>query len=416
VGTTIESQTILSLCPGIRGLERGIERVIGKLHVAAYVEIEAFIIENLIAQMEAGLLDPAPVWTNLKTFGWKPFRGKIHGIIGGYPCQPFSVAGARGGTNDPRHLWPFIQKGIQALRPDWCFFENVRGHLSMGYDIVQKDLFDLGYNVESGVFTAEEIGAPHRRERLFILAIRKDILADAHSNGYRNRTGKTAITGGTFEGTEQWEERYETFRERLWNEFGNRSTKLANASDFARHISESIEWKENIEAGRCSSELVELIQRMVNPYHDGQQRTSSTASTGKDDTQRRQERTTSFGIGGTGTTTGKLSENKTGNGSLGNSAGLGIQGSRTEGKQVPDSWFKSWLFECAGRGINDRWPGRPNQEQYEWEEARTVKPGVGCTVNGYDFREDLLRAFGNSVVEQTAALAFTTLLSKHFNK
>lgn len=61
-------------------------------------------------------------------------------------------------------------------------------------------------------------------------------------------------------------------------------------------------------------------------------------------------------------------------------------------------------------GIN--WPAGPGQTQYEWEEPRTIESGVGCTVNGYNFRTDLLRMFGNGVVEQTAALAFSDLLSK----
>jgi hypothetical protein len=118
VDTALKSPVILSLCPGIRGLERGIEKALGgKLRVAAYVEIEAFIIANLLAGMEAGLLDAAPIWSNLKTFNARPFRGKIHGIIGGYPCQPFSVAGVRKGTSDPRHLYPFISRCIKKSRP-----------------------------------------------------------------------------------------------------------------------------------------------------------------------------------------------------------------------------------------------------------------------------------------------------------
>jgi DNA (cytosine-5)-methyltransferase 1 len=89
--------SILSICTGMRGLERGLERVIGNITVAAYVEIEAFIIYNLVKQMEQGVVAPAPVWTDLKTFPGPSFHGKIHGIVGGYPCQPFSLAGKRGG-------------------------------------------------------------------------------------------------------------------------------------------------------------------------------------------------------------------------------------------------------------------------------------------------------------------------------
>jgi hypothetical protein len=101
VDNPFESPAILSLCPGILGLERGIERAIGPVRVAAYVEIEAFIVANLVAAMEAGLLAPAPIWTDVKTLNAKVFRKRIHGIIGGYPCQPFSLAGNRGGQMIP---------------------------------------------------------------------------------------------------------------------------------------------------------------------------------------------------------------------------------------------------------------------------------------------------------------------------
>ena len=86
VDNPFKSPAILSFCPGLLGIERGLANVIGALRVVAYVEIEAFIIANLVAGMESGLVDPAPIWTDAKTFDAKPFRGRIHGIIGGYPC------------------------------------------------------------------------------------------------------------------------------------------------------------------------------------------------------------------------------------------------------------------------------------------------------------------------------------------
>jgi DNA (cytosine-5)-methyltransferase 1 len=136
----------------------------------AYSEIEAFAVENLLARMEAGQLEAAPIWSDLKSFPWESFRGLVDILSGGYPCQPFSAAGLRKGTEDPRHLWPFITEGIQVVRPKLCFFENVEGHISLGLREVIADLESLGYKTTWGIFSAAEVGAPHQRRRVFILA------------------------------------------------------------------------------------------------------------------------------------------------------------------------------------------------------------------------------------------------------
>ena len=162
--------TCISLCSGYCGIELGLRKVISNLCTIAYVEREGFAVANLVAKIEAGRLDAAPIWTDIKTFDGKPFRNKVHLITSGFPCQPFSVAGKRKGTDDPRHLWPYIAGIVQAVRPVWCFFENVPGHLTIGYPEVYRSLRNMGYSVEAGIFSAAECGAPHRRERLFILA------------------------------------------------------------------------------------------------------------------------------------------------------------------------------------------------------------------------------------------------------
>lgn len=155
----------------MRGLERGIERTGINVRVACYVEIEAFIIENLVQQMEQGVLAKAPIWADVKTFNGEGFRGKVHGITGGYPCVGESLVGLLQGRNDPRFLWPDFERIIKASRPIWGFFENVANHLNESFPYVLASLRDMGYAVEAGIFSAVEAGAPHIRERLFILAV-----------------------------------------------------------------------------------------------------------------------------------------------------------------------------------------------------------------------------------------------------
>lgn len=91
-------------------------------------------------------------------------------VTGGYPCQPFSHAGQRRGTTDERHLWPYVADCLRVLRPRVAVFENVAGHLTLGFDTVLADLAALGFDAVWGVVSASEAGAAHRRQRLFIVA------------------------------------------------------------------------------------------------------------------------------------------------------------------------------------------------------------------------------------------------------
>jgi DNA (cytosine-5)-methyltransferase 1 len=95
-------------------------------------------------------------------------------ITAGYPCQPFSHAGNRKGTTDERHIWPHIADAIRVLRPRFAVFENVAGHVSLGLADVLADLAALGFDAEWTTVRASDVGAPHRRERLFIVATNTD--------------------------------------------------------------------------------------------------------------------------------------------------------------------------------------------------------------------------------------------------
>jgi DNA (cytosine-5)-methyltransferase 1 len=174
VDTAKELPTVISFCSGYGGIERGLDLAGVEHRVLAYVEIEAFAIANLVAKMESGQLVPAPIFTDLKTFPAHLFRDCVDIITGGYPCQPFSAAGKRLGTEDPRHLWPFIRQHIQTIRPVRCMFENVEGHISLGLREVIGDLENAGYQATWGIFSAAEVGAPHQRKRVYILGSNRD--------------------------------------------------------------------------------------------------------------------------------------------------------------------------------------------------------------------------------------------------
>ena len=132
---------------------------------------------------------------DLKTVNWEDIE-PVDILTAGYPCQPFSNAGLRKGANDPRHLWPSIKEIISRIRPQIVILENVRGHLTLGFKEVLQDLTEIGYDARWQIVRASDAGAPHRRERLFVLA------QPTNSNGFRRFIR---------ESSEEWHQRESQF-------------------------------------------------------------------------------------------------------------------------------------------------------------------------------------------------------------
>lgn len=176
------SFNILSICSGIGGLDLAMRRVLPNARTVCYVEREAFAASVLVARMEDSSLDRAPLWDDLFTFDGKPWRGLVDCVIAGFPCQPFSRAGRRAGAEHHAWLWPEIRRVLSEIKPTYGFFENVPPLLRNGMEKVLGDLHDLGFDAQWEIVSAEEIGAPHGRGRVFILA---DSLCER--NGYPNQ-------------------------------------------------------------------------------------------------------------------------------------------------------------------------------------------------------------------------------------
>ena len=123
------------------------------------------------------------------------FRGMVDIITGGYPCQPFSLAGVRRGDKDDRHLWPEMLRVIQAVRPRWVIGENVAGHISMGLDTVLSDLEAAGYTSRCYVIPAVAADAPHRRDRCWIVA-HADCVRGEDEQGHQANRQKQQLDGG----------------------------------------------------------------------------------------------------------------------------------------------------------------------------------------------------------------------------
>jgi len=437
----------ISFCAGYGGIERGIESTGERIVPLAICEIEAYAIANTIAKMEAGQMVSAPMWTDLKTFPLDPFRGACDLLTGGFPCQPFSSAGARKGDDDPRHLFPYFLRAIRGIKPGRVFLENVQGLLSAklkgshwsdpeGTPVllhVLRELERVGYRVETGIFSARETGAPHQRKRVFILAE----LADPDSNDARRVTRE-------LHGKEE--------AQRVQERDEDCKPSDASSDELADHFSV-----------RCRG-------RETTP--DPHDREGVQVREGRE--TRVHLRCETQGCGGApgewNTSTAENSNN------ISNRDGRTVQQGRNTMEGGRTGLSEEWgSQECNTGPTNEScnlWPSRPNEPQHEWEESRVIpnsdseglhgqlqhgdnkegweistrlatkesvscrgpharerdggnpgegtnKPELGGTAHGptrwvdaVTNRVDRLRMCGNGVVPQTAAIAWRVLNEK----
>jgi DNA (cytosine-5)-methyltransferase 1 len=158
----------LDLFSGIGGFSLGLETA-GLAETVAFCDIEDYCQKVLNKHWPH-----VPIFSDIKELNYETLRAKginnIDIITGGYPCQPFSVAGRKKGEQDPRHLWPEYFRLIKELRPTWVIGENVSGHIKQGLDTVLENLESEGYSTRTFSISASSIGANHKRERVWILA------------------------------------------------------------------------------------------------------------------------------------------------------------------------------------------------------------------------------------------------------
>jgi DNA (cytosine-5)-methyltransferase 1 len=159
---------VLDLFSGIGGFSLGLERT-GGFETAAFCEYAEFPRKVLAKHWP-----DVPIYPDIRELTAERLDadglGPVDLICGGYPCQPFSHAGKRLGAEDDRHLWPEMRRLVETLRPAWVIGENVAGHVSMGLDDVLSDLGALGYACQAFVIPACAVNAPHRRDRVWLVA------------------------------------------------------------------------------------------------------------------------------------------------------------------------------------------------------------------------------------------------------
>ena len=175
------------------------------------VEWEPYPASVLCARQNDGLLPPFPIWDNVQTFDGKPWRGIVDVVSGGFPCTDISAAGRGAGIDgEASGMWREMARVIHEVRPRYVFVENSPMLTSRGLGRVLGDLASMGFDAKWGVLGAADVGAPHQRDRIWIVAkqmANPDIVRLDESKTKRDRTQEQQVCQNEFDyGSEVWSE------------------------------------------------------------------------------------------------------------------------------------------------------------------------------------------------------------------
>jgi len=175
----------LDLFSGIGGFALAASWVWPDHNVVSFCEIDPFCRKVLKKHWP-----DAPIHDDIKTFDGEKYAGRISLLTGGFPCQPYSVAGKQRGKDDDRALWPEMLRVISEIHPAWIIGENVGGFVNMGFDDCASDLESEGYEVQAFIIPACALNAPHRRDRVWIVAHSRECDGLRRPERFERRAGE----------------------------------------------------------------------------------------------------------------------------------------------------------------------------------------------------------------------------------
>jgi DNA (cytosine-5)-methyltransferase 1 len=338
---------LLSLCSGI-GVIDYVWSFLLDQEIAGQVEIDPYCTALLAERWP-----DVPRRLDIKEVAADEHEARVFGdvdvVAGGIPCQPFSEAGKRRGTQDDRYLWPSAFSIVQRYKPSWVLIENVAGFVSLALDLVQTDLESADYQVQAYVLPACAVGAPHERERVFIVAHTTSSRWQECQNTERtyhqpHASGALAHTSSTG-----------------WQTTGARQQAIASfqcGKDVA--YSDSNRWWQRQDQPQCQPSR----ESSTDISHDGTQGTLAHAHPSG----------LQIGNGCPGQAWAPTSVDGCLAGQSQSRMGRSFDG------------FADWLDRT-------QWPSPPGQPQKAWEPARTVTTKV-------PHRAVRIKALGNAIVPQ----------------
>lgn len=363
----------LSLFSGIGGLDIAAQNC--GIETVAFCEIEPFPVEILKKRFPG-----VPILPDVRKVNGHDF-GTVDVIFGGFPCQDLSVAGRRAGLIDSdgnvtrSGLWFEMLRIISEARPRFVVGENVRGAINAALDVVQSGLGSEGYEVRTILLPASAIGAPHQRERIFVLAVRNDVygsLADCDGEGLP----WGAKTGNDIEEGQKSVDKQPVGR---GSDCGKWSTPTAR--DYKGSCTE------NTYLRRAAHGYPNCLNNQVVHFERNWPTVTASSNERSGSTQYRE-----------------------GSMHSANLCQIDDLAERTDGQQRTGQLNPAWIEQLMGYpdGWTDLdcdtptpwagWPARPGEPQYSYEHPRTV--------TGMKNRAKRLKALGNSVVPQQAEPIF----------
>jgi DNA (cytosine-5)-methyltransferase 1 len=333
------------------------------------VEWEPYPASVLVARQNDGLLPPFPIWDDVQTFDGKPWRGIVDVVSGGFPCQDISAAGKGAGIDGERSgMWGHMARIIGEVRPRYVFVENSPMLVTRGLERVLGDLTVLGYDTKWTVMGAADVGANHKRDRIWIKAHLPNSNSISHAMRGNSQDYAERVARG-------YEPRGSISDSRSGCQDGARkSSQLAHSSQAGE------QWKCSIQTDGCSGGIF-----------------------GQDNAENAKESTNVGDVQELAQSQRKGLEGQWSQPRQQEVAQPGDSGTLAHTQNSRDVW-RQWQLGFAEQKHHSG--GGSTNGSREWWEA---EPNVGRVANGVAARVDRLKAIGNGQVPLCAATAWRTL-------